>query len=102
MMHHTGSVPTVIHGDYEWDSDKAEQNLRKHGVSFEEAAAALDDPHEIAFADSADAANALSLVMSPAARVLLVVSTARADRTRIISARKAEPHEQRAYDQARS
>jgi hypothetical protein len=30
--------------DIEWDSDKADSNLKKHGVSFEEAATALLDP----------------------------------------------------------
>jgi len=37
-------VPTVVHGDFEWDEDKAATNLAKHGVSFEEAVLAMRDP----------------------------------------------------------
>lgn len=92
----------VIHGDYEWDDAKATANVRKHGVSFDEAADALEDVHEVAFEDPTDPAIVRSLAMSPRARVLLVVTSARHQRTRIISARKADSHEQRAYDQARS
>jgi uncharacterized DUF497 family protein len=91
-------VPTVVSGDYEWAESKATTNLAKHGVSFDEAAAALDsDPDELAASDPQDPSRTHSLVMSLRARVLLVVTTEGA-RTRIISARKAEPHEQRTYD----
>ncbi|MBA2540587.1 MAG: BrnT family toxin [Deltaproteobacteria bacterium] len=37
-------MPTVVHGDFEWDDVKAESNLAKHGVAFEEAALAMKDP----------------------------------------------------------
>ena len=37
-------MPTVVEGDFEWDSDKAASNLRKHGVSFPEAATVFADP----------------------------------------------------------
>ncbi len=30
--------------EFEWDDEKARSNLRKHGVSFEDAAQAFDDP----------------------------------------------------------
>lgn len=93
-------VSTVVSGDYEWNESKAEANLAKHGVSFHEAAAALDsDPDELAATDPMDPSRTHSLVMSLRARVLLVVTTDAGARTRIISARKAEPHEQRTYDQ---
>ena len=35
---------TVIHGRFEWDSDKAEANIRNHGISFEEILPMFDDP----------------------------------------------------------
>jgi uncharacterized DUF497 family protein len=96
-------VPTVLSGDYEWDEAKAEANLAKHGVSFDEAAAALDsDPDELAALDPIDPSRTHSLVMSLRARVLLVVTTEARTRTRIISARKAEPHGQRNYDEEKS
>jgi uncharacterized DUF497 family protein len=37
--------------DFEWDPQKATQNLKKHGVSFHEAATVFDDPLSIAVAD---------------------------------------------------
>jgi uncharacterized DUF497 family protein len=93
-------VPTIVSGEYEWDEAKAAANLSKHGISFDEAAAALDsDPDEFAVADPVDPSRTASLVMSLRARVLFVVTTEAGPRTRIITARKAEPHEQRIYDQ---
>ena len=40
----TIDVPTVVEGDFEWDSAKADSNLAKHGVSFAEAATVFADP----------------------------------------------------------
>ncbi len=42
-----------MHMDIEWDSDKADSNLKKHGVSFEEAATALLDPMALVQEDAA-------------------------------------------------
>jgi uncharacterized DUF497 family protein len=92
-------VATVVSGDFEWDNAKALRNEAKHGVTFDEAAVALaSDPHEIALQDPAEPDHVHSLAMSPRARVLLVVTTERGQRTRIVSARKATPHEQRIYE----
>ena len=44
-------VLTVVHGDFEWDADKAATNIAKHGVSFEEAASAMSAPASQGFAD---------------------------------------------------
>jgi uncharacterized protein len=91
-------VATVVSGDFEWDDVKALENLKKHGVSFEEASVALaTDDAEIAFADSLVRGRIQSLVMSVRARVLFVVTTERVKRTRIISARKADRDEERTY-----
>lgn len=56
---------------FEWDEAKAGQNLKKHGVSFEEAATVFGEP--------------LSLTI--------------ADHLRIISARVATQHERRSYEE---
>ena len=37
--------------DFEWDATKAAENYAKHGVSFEQAREAFDDPFGIDFAD---------------------------------------------------
>jgi uncharacterized protein len=93
-------VATVLSGDFEWDEAKASANEAKHGVTFDEAAFALaSDPHEVAFEDPAEPGRVHSLVMSTEARVLLVITTERALRTRIVTARKATPHEERIYQE---
>jgi uncharacterized DUF497 family protein len=40
-------VATVVFGDFEWDSNKAEANHENHGVSFEEAATVFADPSAV-------------------------------------------------------
>jgi uncharacterized DUF497 family protein len=91
-------VVTVICGDFEWDAEKAEQNLVKHGVSFEEAATALVDPRAIFLADeSTGEQRAIAIGMSERARVLFVVHVERGERDRIISARVATRAEESLY-----
>jgi uncharacterized DUF497 family protein len=91
-------VLTVVHGDFEWDADKAAANLEKHGVAFEEAASALGDPRSLDFADSLRPENLVTLATTPFGRILYIVSTERDRRIRIISARDATRHERRRYE----
>jgi uncharacterized DUF497 family protein len=93
-------VPTLVYGSFEWDEDKAEANLAKHGVSFEEAALALKDRFSLDIADTLDPTRIITIGRG-ASNVLYVISTDRNDRIRIISARKATPNEQRAYEETR-
>jgi uncharacterized DUF497 family protein len=85
--------------EYEWDSAKSEQNLRKHGVHFADAALALRD--ELALTrhdpDSNGEARYVSVAMDPMGRVLVTVFTYRGARIRIISSRKATRSERRSY-----
>lgn len=86
--------------DIEWARDKAEANLKKHGVSFEEAATALLDPMALAHEDSAARGERrwILLGMSDSLRLLTVVYTVRGeDRIRLISARKATRKETETY-----
>lgn len=94
-------VLTVVHGDLEWDADKAARNMAKHGVSFKEAASAMSDPVSLDFADGLHPENLVTLAASPFGRILYVVSTERNRRIRIISARDATRHERRRYEEAR-
>jgi uncharacterized DUF497 family protein len=93
-------VPTLVHGDFEWDDEKAASNLAKHDVSFEEAASAMTDPLSLDFDDLVEPANLVTLATSPSGRILYVVSTESSNRVRIISARVATRHEQRRYEEA--
>ena len=86
--------------DFEWDSAKAAANIRKHGVSFEEASTVFSNfPLEI-FNDpehSKKEDRYIAVGFSDRARVLLVVHCENTSGTiiRIISARKATRKEQR-------
>ena len=100
LAHTMRSVPTVVHGDFEWDDAKAESNLAKHGVAFEEAALAMKDAHSLDFDDLVEPDNLITLAASPIGRILYIVSTVRNDRLRIISARDATSNERRLYEEA--
>ena len=81
--------------DVDFDGAKAASNLRKHGVSFEEAASSLFDPHALVREDiHALGENRLVLLgMSLRGRLLVVVYTVRGDVVRLISARRATRNE---------
>ena len=85
--------------DVEFDPQKAAFNLKKHGVSFEEAASVLLDPLGLVREDpDAEGEQRLvSLGMSQHGRLLVVVYTLRDDHVRLISARKATKTEERQY-----
>lgn len=87
---------------FEWDPSKAERNLAKHGVSFDEATTAFDDDLFLAFADPdhSDAENRLILVgRSNEGRLLVVSFTERAEDIRLISARRATRRERKVYEE---
>ena len=85
---------------FEWDERKAKQNIRKHGVSFEEAATVFGDQFSITIYDplhSEDEDRFVILGMSSKNQLLVVVHTERGDKIRIISARKAIKNEKQVY-----
>ncbi|MEQ1888773.1 MAG: BrnT family toxin [Alphaproteobacteria bacterium] len=84
---------------YEWDDRKANNNLRKHGVSFEAAKLAFDDFRSLGWQDINEAygEDRFIHVGMAAGRLLFVVYTEHEDRIRIISARGALKHEQQEY-----
>lgn len=87
--------------EFEWDPDKAAENLKKHGVEFVEASTIFGDALEVTIPDPAHSegeARFLSLGLSATGRVLVVAYTEREGSIRIIHARVAEPKERRAYE----
>ena len=89
---------------FDWDPAKAASNLRKHGVSFEEAQSVFYDEFAVQFHDephSSDEERFLMLGMSSGAHLLLVCHCERdgGDIIRIISARKATKQESSFYSQ---
>jgi uncharacterized DUF497 family protein len=87
---------------FEWDPRKAEANLRKHGVSFDEAATVFGDPLAATVSDpdhSADEARSVTIGQSASQLLIVVVHADRGDVIRIISARRPTSGEQKKYAQ---
>ncbi|MGH7630188.1 MAG: BrnT family toxin [Gemmatimonadales bacterium] len=87
---------------FEWDPKKAAANARKHGVTFDEAATAFNDPFGRVVDDprhSGSEPRAALLAYSQQRRLLAVMFTERSDRIRLISARKATRREHQAYEE---
>ena len=87
---------------FDWDTEKASQNLRKHKVSFEEASSVFFDENALEFFDPDHSINEdrfLMLGLSFRLRLLVVVYCIRerGRRIRIISARKATNNERKMY-----
>jgi len=84
---------------YEWDSIKAAGNLKKHRITFTEAATVFLDPLALTYQDpdhSEGEQRYVTVGESTRGRVILVAHLDRGDRIRIISARRAtrkEAHE---------
>ncbi len=89
--------------EFESDPTKAAENLRKHRVSFEEAASVFGDPMAYTFADpdhSIGEERWLMFGLSRRGRILTVIYTHRRGRFRIISARLATRHERKIYEES--
>ena len=85
---------------FEWDSTKASANLRKHKVSFTEAASVFLDPFALTFDDpdhSGEESREITIGISNKERALFVSHCLRGDCLRIISARKATKKENTQY-----
>ena len=86
---------------FKWDVQKAASNLRKHGISFDEAVSVFADGLALTFVDSdhyESEDRSRTFGMSNKGRLLVVVHTERRDNVRIISARKATRYEKVIYE----
>ena len=87
--------------EFEWDPHKSEANLKKHGVSFQEASTVFGDPLAITFNDpdhSTGEYRFLTFGQSRLNQLLVVIHTERHGKTRIISARRATRQERKIYE----
>ncbi|CCQ70951.1 MULTISPECIES: BrnT family toxin [Crocosphaera] len=85
---------------FEWNFNKAQINLEKHGVTFEEAAEVFFDPfYQIGDATANNEGREFILGYSLSYRLLLVVVLEKSQRNRIISARPATRQEKKLYEQ---
>ncbi len=96
----------TVYYNFKWNPEKARLNIRKHRVSFEQAATVFLDPLALSLLDeehSEDEERWITMGRSREAQTLVVVHTYRegSDNNatiRIISARKATKHEQQQYE----
>ena len=87
---------------FEWDASKAAANLRKHGVSFPEAASVFFDPLSATGDDpdhSLDERRFVTFGMSSSGRLLVVAHREHGDAIRIITARHATRAERTLYEE---
>ena len=88
---------------FDWDTEKEIANVKKHGIDFAEAMTAFGDAHLQIYADeehSDDEDRFILIGCSKKTRLLMVCHCYRNgdNITRIISARKATPHERKVYE----
>jgi uncharacterized DUF497 family protein len=89
--------------EFEWDANKAATNIADHGVSFDEAVTAFEDPLSLTIEHPDHSEHEERLILlgrSRNNRLLVVVHTERENRIRLISARSATPRERRDYEQS--
>ncbi len=87
--------------NFEWNSQKAEINLKKHGISFNEAKTVFDDPLYVDFydPDHSDTEHRYLIIGQSCRERLLIVSyTERENIYRLISARKTTRTERKDYE----
>lgn len=87
---------------FEWDSKKAAVNLKKHDVTFQEAATVFGDPLAITFQDPDHSENEerqMTFGSSLQNRLIVVSHMERKNRTRIISARLMNRKEKVIYEE---
>ena len=87
---------------FEWNALKATANLRKHGVSFDEAASVFFDPLSATGADpdhSLDERRFVTFGMSSSGQLLVVAHTVHQETVRIITARLATRGERGLYEE---
>ncbi|MBS3955238.1 MAG: BrnT family toxin [Methylomicrobium sp.] len=87
---------------FEWDPKKATANVKKHGVTFQEAATIFGDPLAITFDDpdhSMSENRYITFGLSLQKRLIVVSHNERVDRAKIINARLMDRKERRIYEE---
>jgi uncharacterized protein len=87
---------------FEWDDEKAAANLRKHGVSFGEAAEVFYDPNVVSGEDaghSHDEARFFAIGYSSSRLLFVIFAESAGDLIRLISARPPTRAERKLYEE---
>ncbi len=93
--------------DFDWDNNKDQSNITKHGISFEEAIAIFDDPNILIFEDVRFnygetrfvSIGQITIITQEKKVIIVVIHTQRNQAIRLISARKANERERKRYEQ---
>ena len=88
--------------EFVWDRDKAAANIAKHGVDFEDALTAFNDPLSLTVLDpdhSQGEERFLLVGHSKAGRLLVIAHTVRDNEIRLINARAATRRERQKYEE---
>lgn len=93
--------------DYEWDYNKNQSNIIKHGIDFDQAKRVFEDPNLLTFEDKRFgygekreiSIGRLLLTTQRQIIIVVVVHTSRNGNIRLISARKASKKERKRYEQ---
>ncbi len=97
-----GSVATVRGmSRHDWNLDKAIANFQKHGVTFDEVSTVEDDPLHRTWPDRRHGWDDCRFVLvgrSREGRLLIVITSERGPKPRIITARRASKRERNAYE----
>jgi uncharacterized protein len=87
---------------FEWDEARAEENLRRHKVPFDEGRTIFNDPFLLTYPDSNSSGTEdrhINIGLSVKNRILVLIHTERQSKIRIISCRKATASERRHYEE---
>jgi uncharacterized DUF497 family protein len=89
------------HMSFEWDERKNAANVKKHGISFDQAKTVFGDVLAVTVPDVAHShseSRFVTLGQTATGRLVVVVHTDRGNKTRIISARPASKRERHDYE----
>ena len=92
--------------NFDWDTNKNQSNIAKHGISFEEAIAIFDDPNILNYEDTRFnygemrfvSIGQIILVTQEKTVIIVVIHTQRNQTIRLISTRKANERERKRYE----
>ena len=87
--------------NFEWDEDKAQENLKKHGIGFDEAISVFNDSLSLTIPDikhSVGEERFIDIGLSNRNRLIIVVYTERNNVIRLISSRLATKKEKKSYE----
>lgn len=83
---------------FEWDDEKEQSNVEKHGVDFDTAVKVFFDPNRIEYYDKSHSTDEDRFItIGFAGKILFVVYTERKENVRLIPARLATNSERRRY-----